>query len=77
MVGARFMATPELRRARMERGEPLVDFADRLGLSKGMVSKIERAERHVTPDRARQIAAAFGVQLKTALARGWFRYVEM
>ncbi len=58
-----------LRREREERGWTLADLAARAGVSRAMISRIERAEASPTAVLLARLAAAFGLSLSALLAR--------
>lgn len=58
-----------LRREREERGWSLADLATRAGVSRAMISRIERAEASPTAVLLARLAAAFGLSLSALLAR--------
>ena len=58
-----------LRREREERGWSLADLAARAGVSRAMISRIERAEASPTAVLLARLAAAFGLSLSALLAR--------
>ncbi|MDE2335208.1 MAG: helix-turn-helix domain-containing protein [Rhodospirillales bacterium] len=58
-----------LRREREERGWSLADLASRAGVSRAMISRIERAEASPTAVLLARLAAAFGLSLSALLAR--------
>ncbi|HZH28902.1 MAG TPA: XRE family transcriptional regulator [Azospirillaceae bacterium] len=64
---------PDLaRRIRLERearGWSLADLAERSGVSKAMISKVERAEASPTAALLGRLSGAFGLTLSTLLAR--------
>jgi transcriptional regulator with XRE-family HTH domain len=54
---------------REARGWSLAELAERSGVSKGMISKIERTEASPTAALLGRLSAAFGLTLSTLLAR--------
>lgn len=58
-----------LRREREARGWSLADLATRAGVSRAMISRIERAEASPTAVLLARLAAAFGLSLSALLAR--------
>jgi transcriptional regulator with XRE-family HTH domain len=58
-----------LRREREERGWSLAELATRAGVSRAMISRIERAEASPTAVLLARLSAAFGLPLSSLLAR--------
>jgi len=54
---------------REARGWSLADLAERSGVSKAMISKIERAEASPTAALLGRLSGAFGLTMSTLLAR--------
>jgi transcriptional regulator with XRE-family HTH domain len=66
------MADPIARRIRLERearGWSLADLAERSGVSKAMISKVERGEASPTAALLGRLSGAFGLTLSVLLAR--------
>ncbi len=58
-----------LRQERKARGWSMADLAERSGVSRAMIGKIENAEASPTATLLSRIATAFGMSLSTLLAR--------
>jgi transcriptional regulator with XRE-family HTH domain len=58
-----------IRRERETRGWSLADLSERAGVSKAMISKIERSEASPTATLLGRLSGAFGLTLSTLLAR--------
>jgi transcriptional regulator with XRE-family HTH domain len=58
-----------LRAEREERGWSIADLAERSGVSRAMISKVERAEASPTAALLGRLVAALGMTLSTLLAR--------
>lgn len=62
-IGAR------IRAERLERGWSLTDLAERSGVSRAMINKVERGESSPTAALLGRLSGAFGLTLSTLLAR--------
>ena len=62
-IGAR------VRAERLERGWSLTDLAERSGVSRAMINKVERGESSPTASLLGRLSGAFGLTLSTLLAR--------
>jgi transcriptional regulator with XRE-family HTH domain len=62
-IGAR------IRTERLERGWSLTDLAERSGVSRAMINKVERGESSPTASLLGRLSGAFGLTLSTLLAR--------
>jgi transcriptional regulator with XRE-family HTH domain len=62
-IGAR------LRAERLERGWSLTDLAERSGVSRAMINKVERGKSSPTASLLGRLSGAFGLTLSTLLAR--------
>lgn len=58
-----------IRQERSSRAWSLADLSERSGVSKAMISKIERSESSPTATLLGQLSGAFGITLSTLLAR--------
>jgi transcriptional regulator with XRE-family HTH domain len=62
-IGAR------IRKERLERSWSLTDLAERSGVSRAMINKVERGESSPTASLLGRLSGAFGLTLSTLLAR--------
>lgn len=58
-----------IRIERLERGWSLTDLAERSGVSRAMINKVERGESSPTASLLGRLSGAFGLTLSTLLAR--------
>jgi transcriptional regulator with XRE-family HTH domain len=58
-----------IRTERLERGWSLTDLAERSGVSRAMINKVERGESSPTASLLGRLSGAFGLTLSTLLAR--------
>jgi transcriptional regulator with XRE-family HTH domain len=59
----------QLRQEREARGWPIAELAERSGVSRAMISKVERAEASPTAALLGRLCGAFGITLSTLLGR--------